>query len=463
MIENYTCLKLKKPGIPEEVLYQYIANGKKKLMNITGQCTDMHVAHPVKEYAAGDGVDVIEGQNGVLNYRYKITYDNGSVFNYTWAYDRNAGALLEYCDSTQPADSKLTVAFHGYELFHEILESGMVENDDGLPVSSRPHMVTRSTKEMIRRIIMREDKHSLPCIYISITNTYNYLLDPEKLAEVYSGYAHVLCDASDDISWELRYDTFSRNPFSGSAVVMCPGSSRLMYISPRKMGREAAENKISYKMREYMQLVQIPEDKQFLALINGNLEEEKKGIEEEKQRVIEENEQIYDTFGFELEKAEEKAKRILEKNVELERENHILRMQLSAVQNPALLNFDHTVECYPGETREIILDCLHHELKSVHDGSRRKQLIEKVLKTNGFDENLQKRKKDEVKNLFRKYDRINPLMEAELKKLGFQILREENHIVMKYRDCPQRIVFPKTPSDDRSMSNLCMDIIRKFF
>ena len=56
-----------------------------------------------------------------------------------------------------------------------------------------------------------------------------------------------------------------------------------------------------------------------------------------------------------------------------------------------------------------------------------------------------KGEKDEVKALFRRYDRINPLMEAELKKMGFEILREENHIVMKYRDCPQRIVFPKDP------------------
>ena len=138
-------------------------------------------------------------------------------------------------------------------------------------------------------------------------------------------------------------------------------------------------------------------------------------------------------------------------------------MQLGAVQNPALLNFEQSVECYPGETREIILDCLFSALKAVHEGSRRKQLIENVLKTNGFDENLQKGRKDEVKALFRRYDRINPLMEAELKKMGFEILREENHIVMKYRDCPQRIVFPKTPSDERSMKNLCMDILSKFF
>lgn len=50
-----------------------------------------------------------------------------------------------------------------------------------------------------------------------------------------------------------------------------------MYVAPRKLGKGPAEKKIAYKMRESMQLIQIPEDKQFLALINGNLKEEKRG------------------------------------------------------------------------------------------------------------------------------------------------------------------------------------------
>lgn len=63
MIDNYTCLRLKEPGIPEKDLYRYILNGKKKLMETAALCTDMHEAHPV-DNDAGDGIEVVDGRMG---------------------------------------------------------------------------------------------------------------------------------------------------------------------------------------------------------------------------------------------------------------------------------------------------------------------------------------------------------------------------------------------------------------
>ena len=461
MIDYYTCLNIDGSKITDEQLDEAVRESRRKLLELPVQYGNGNKAYPSSEQK--EEMTAVSDQEGsIRTLRFRIDYADGATYLHTWTLDRAQGTLAVYCDSQIPEDKSTIPFFHGKEMFEGVSKLGCLLDDDGFPINGEPHVITFSTRERAVDLIMRFDSCRLPVIYLSVSSTYKYLLDPHELAEKYFGLAHVVYEASDNISSCLRWETFSSNPYGGTAGVIFPGSFRILYVNPKSYTSEKASRKVDYAVRSYMQTIPIPETTSYLGIVNRNLEYEKKGLEDDRDKIKKENQEIYQVFDEELVKSEDRVQRILSRNRSLEKENTLLRKQLSAVKNPALLKQIDIEECYPGEIRNIVLDALNASLGSCHPGSRREQLIQVVLDENGFSHE-QQRQKDNIKSLFKKHDTYDASMALDMQKLGFTVEREGNHIVLHYRDCPQNIVVPKTPSDQRSMKNLCFEVLRTFF
>lgn len=459
MIDYFTCLKLKRP-LSDEEFDSIVEEGKVKLLSkplAYGFCGEIV---PVED--AGGVSSLSDSSGNIRTLRYRILYNNGASYQHTWTLEREQGILTAYCETVSQDEERVEPCIAGDLLFGPLSDMGCLDKDWGFPVSGKAQPITYSTMDRAVSLIMREDQCSLPVIYLATTKNYQYMLDPNELAQKYVGFAHVVYEASDCIYGHLKGDTYSRNPNAGTIAIFCPGRRRIIYIGRKYEEPEKAKKKIEDTLRGYMRSIHIQEKDSYLGLINRNLEHEKKGLEEDRAKIEKENREIYDVFDSELEKNKDKMQRILFQNSELQKENLLLKQQLVAVKNPALLLQGNTEECFPGETRNMVLDALNNALSSCMPGSRREQVIQDVLDANNFNDSVQKRR-EEIKMLFRKHEVFNNSMALELQRLGFCVERDGNHIILRYRNCPQIVAVPKTPSDPRSMTNLSFDIIRTFF
>ena len=459
MIDYFTCLKLKR-RLSDEEFDSIVEEGKNKLLEkplAYGFCGEIV---PVED--AGGVSTLSDASGNIRTLRYRILYNNDASYQHTWTIDREMGILTAYCEAVSQDEERVEPCLAGDLLFSRLSEMGCLDDDWGFPVSGKAQPITYSTLDRAVSLIMREDQCSLPVIYLSTTKNYQYMLDPQKLAEKYVGFAHVVYEASDSVYGHLKSATYSRNPNGRTIAVIFPGRRRIIYIGRKYDEPGKAMRKIEDTLRGYMRSIHIQEKDSYLGLINRNLEHEKKGLEEDRAKIERENQEIYDVFDSELEKNEDKMQRILTQNAELQKENLLLKQQLAVVKNPALLLQGNTEECFPGEARNMILDALNNSLSSCLPGSRREQVIQDVLDANGFNDSVQKRR-EEIKMQFRKHEVFNSSMSLELQRLGFCVERDGNHIILRYRNCPQIVAVPKTPSDPRSMTNLSFDIIRTFF
>ena len=111
----------------------------------------------------------------------------------------------------------------------------------------------------------------------------------------------------------------------------------------------------------------------------------KNSLLEEKIAVVkEENDAVYDTFGSELEQSIEREKRLRTKNTMLQNEVAALRRFIKSCTEIPLLTYHQEDDFYPGEIRDIIMDVLADASENLEDGTRRKDVIRKVLDANSM-------------------------------------------------------------------------------
>ena len=93
-------------------------------------------------------------------------------------------------------------------------------------------------------------------------------------------------------------------------------------------------------------------------------------------------------------------------------------------------------ELYEGEIKDILLSVLVDACKNVPAGSRRADVINDIIRKNGYQhlaEKLEKR----IKELFRGYKTMNGAMRQELQAMDFTITEDGSHYKLTYHGDPR--------------------------
>ena len=94
------------------------------------------------------------------------------------------------------------------------------------------------------------------------------------------------------------------------------------------------------------------------------------------------------------------------------------------------------IELYEGEIKDILFSELVDACKNVPTGSRRADVINDIIRKNGYQhlaEKLEKR----IKELFRGYKSMNGAMRQELHAMGFAITEDGSHYKLTYHNDPR--------------------------
>lgn len=158
-------------------------------------------------------------------------------------------------------------------------------------------------------------------------------------------------------------------------------------------------------------------------------------------------------------------RRIAALSVDLEKtktESTVLHSRLDSLDNLPLLIHGKEKDLYPGEVKDMILDSLSDYVRlQVHDGSRRKDIIDDVLTSNDFEDNLTKRR-NELRRVMKNENPQSLL--RDLQQFGIKAEPEQKtHYKLVYYGDPRYVtVMAKTASDKASYDNMTGNILRDF-
>lgn len=452
MISYYTVLPMKHPILSDENFLKIVQQIKKESLIHPALETDNQIINPSldndEEVQFNTDID-----SGTTLAGYEISCENGAVFRTTYVLERKLSQLTVYCDETLPDGMYDAPRFPFHNSFYELSAKGLLEADNGLEINSQAHAITDAEADMAARIIFGEGKQLLPVIYVSITQSGNYQINPNVLAKEFIGIAHVVYETSIGVSRIVGRNTGFKVPKYGTIGIYQPNTSKVYYLKRNEYPRPQLISKITYLLRGHMRRVHIQPEKTLAFWRQKNLANVNTKLR------LEVN-QIYEELDRELIELSEQKNSLESLNATLRNENYALRAQLAQVKKPALLCFCPDEELYPGEYKNIVEDILDDALALTQQGSRRWNIISSVLSCNNYA-GVQKKKKQEIKTILKKYE-MGSLLQNTLKKVGFQAIRSGNHYIMNYYGSSHSITISKTPSDSKSSANLAQDIIREF-
>lgn len=412
-------------------------------------------------------LDIEEYKNGnIVAVRFEKKEIDGTVWDTDYILNFDEMKLSVRLDRSYEVSLSLDASYSSPYFLKTLADKGYLEDDKGLPVTYEPVLVGSKDIDMLADIINGKSGYRLPVIYVSTTFYGQEPLDVSSLAYKVKGVAHVLVQEGGWINSDLREKCNSKNEYYGSVGIYYPQNAL-----PHKR----------YQYRDYEASRQYVLDNAVSSVIDfSNLQKTDplytwEGVQNQimsdmlqhqidKRRQAEtardEADRLIDSVDDELTKLQEKVKELTKNNTALMNENQGLRQKLAGADRLPLLYYGDENDFYPGEIREIVLDILNDALKSLPEKTRRKDILTDIINENIFDNQPVKRS-EEIKRLLKGYTILTPSIKKGLENLGFSITDEGKHFkLVYYGDNRYMTTAAKTPSDNRTGSNLAAGIIR---
>lgn len=330
--------------------------------------------------------------------------------------------------------------------------------DDGeIPVADRPFRLKDGQAQIAAALMLGTAKNRLPIVYVSSGFEGKYYVEPNDLAMLLSGMAHVIVEPSRAFSSELKRITGGGNVFGGAIGVYWPDSG----IRKRYHAGSLAK-------RDRGLQIQIAKDIR-VALSNRrlqtnctweNLKESlsKKRYEILKSRESTELEDYIKAFDDEVSAKED---RLRDANFEIARLNADLRRYAAAnfgSGGDGVLKSGVEQELYHNEVMDIVIDALRAYLGNTKQGSRRRHVIEDLLQNN-VSSGAAEEMAGKIKALFKSYKDLDAKTRGALSELGFDLSEDGKHCKAVFQgDGRYTFAIPKTSSDHRAGKNLASDI-----
>ena len=328
-------------------------------------------------------------------------------------------------------------------------------------------------EEMRTQKTVNAFEYRLPVVYVSKTYSNGDPVDIRKLAGRLKGVAHVLVQESTWLNGRIRRECDSKNEYYGAIGVYFPNKAydhkKYMYRAydgiDAVLSEKVIRSVIQYSNAQMM-------DKLYTwqgvsnALLRDRLSSkgaELLAAESEKVRVAVEADELIESVDEDIQKLKKQVEELTHANEILTYENQGLRSKMGSTDNMPILYLGEEEEFFQDEIRAILLDALEQALPNYASGTRRRSVLEDIIKSNNCKRRANDRS-EQLKNLLRGYKTMSGSMKRTLQDIGFVITEEGKHYKFTYYgDGRYMATLAKTPSDNRSGMNIALEIIKDMF
>lgn len=400
--------------------------------------------------------------HNIVAARFRKEDENGVIWTSDFVLNSNEKKIVIRLDRETTEDTIVFVPkFNAPYLVKMLIKDDYLALDKEFRILDEAIIINKLNYKQIEDIILKKERYMLPIVYVTKTWAGNYPLNVNKLSKRLQGVAHVLKEVDPDVSRLLKDSCEGKNVHHGGIGIYYPSksASSKRFNSERYVGNEDAlvekivRNVYRYSNQQIQERIYTWDGVQ-----NELLSLRYKSLEKKRQEVLDENEELYLVFDEQL---SDQARTIEEQNkriAALEQENQGLRNKIDGMDEIPLLYYGEEDELYDGEIREIILDILANSLKGEKPKSRRNHIVSDILENNNF-QNIQEKKRAEIKRIFKGYSGLTLSMKQSLRTLGFEVKSDNKHYKLEYYGDSRYIAMTsKTGSDYRAGENLISEI-----
>lgn len=333
------------------------------------------------------------------------------------------------------------------------LKGGM---DGEIPVTEKPFRLGENESIVAAELINGVANNKLPIIYISSGFNEQPLVNPDEIAKLVSGMAHVVVEPSRKFSFKVKNLTNSRNVFGGAIGIYWPESKAKNTYFPddSPQGPRAVQLNIAKDIR--------------LALSNRRIRTNctwanlKEAITRKRYDLLKlegstELQAYIDAFDEDQAakdaKLSEAEQEILRLNAELR------RLTLSSnSSSQGIIKSGKEQDLYEKEISDTIIEAFKEALRHTRENSRRQHILTDIIEAN-HDTGEKEKLENEIKSIFKTYRDMDARTKSALIKIGFDITEDGKHYKAVFQnDSRYTFAIPKTSSDHRSGKNTASDI-----
>ena len=415
-----------------------------------------------------------DAERGILAVRHEKTTDDGVVWDSDFIMDFSRKQMSIQLDRTYSEEALvMNAAFSTPHFISMLIEHGYVKDDNGLPVTRTPIIVTDADSALCEAIFSNVGDFRLPVVFVSKTEQDENPLSIPWLASRLKGAAHVLVEQSAESCKEIRGILGRTEEPFGAVRVFFPSES----VSSRKYTYHSAVGDQDARLEKVIRSVIHYGIAQRLdrtltwngvtsVLLADQLSRQITGrqvAEAAREKAEQEVEDVYDTFDEDLKSLQAKIEELTKANEALQYENQGLRAKYANSDDVPVLYLGEEEDFYQGEIRDFVLSVIDDALNATEKATRKADILADILENNPYDR-LGEDRRQRIKALFKGYRTMTSAMRQELLSLGFDISEDGKHCKITYGGDPRyMITLPKTPSDHRSGSNCATVLNRKMF
>lgn len=339
-----------------------------------------------------------------------------------------------------------------------------VGDDNGLPVDDHVIWMRRkNAKDLFAKIVQGD--YLQPVVYVSsMEQTENHLIaypvDPDKLAQMLCGMAHVVVEANPCVRNVISGSVKSKLPKEGGSFIRFADGD--MHVFGPDTGQ--LEDVIVDTIRSVLTNVTVPEQFQFSRMRYECMLQQLRSSSGDHDEMI----SLCDTMLAEKDKELDALKQELY-HVNAKATNLQTYVDsLKEESRPGILFEVSEHDLYPNEIKDVVLKVLEKEYKAIASdksaGKSRKAFVLKSL----LEHNEQSGTDAEIKAAFRKCMKNGTLDSSrlsDLEKLGFSVDKsgKEHYKVVFAGDSRCQTSMAITPSDFRSGDNLVASYMNQLF
>lgn len=339
---------------------------------------------------------------------------------------------------------------------------GMFSSAYDVVPAVKPIFITRNNNyKLAERTVKGVLSNYIPVVYITKTPEYDYPTDPGRLASFLAGRAVVMAE-EDPLVRDRLAEIEGTSLMRGYVTIYYPNADSVKTILNYRNYSDSLEmsKEITRYVNQYWSLQMLNDDQTWDGVNKQILNEQKAQLEVSHKKISAENEQLYKELDNELtdneltvEMMQEKIEMLNSRLIAVQAERDGLQVKLDNLSAKPVLYAGDENELYSGEIKAIVLDALSDQKEKSVERSRRYDVLDDLLKSNGYHGEL-KKKRDAVKKALISCSSTETICK-ELKEAGIDSEHAGKHIKLTYHgDGRYASVMALTPSDHRSAKNL---------
>ncbi len=415
-------------------------------------------------------LDIEEYRNkNIIAVRFEKKEAGGAVWNTDYIMNFDEMRMAIRLDRSYTEDALMEdTAFSTPHFLTLLIDGGYLKDDNGLAILRDGLPITEDNLDILAKVINGEAKYKLPVVYVSKT-VYNR--DPVNIRWLCSklkGVAHILVESDKRLNYLIRTACNDMNEYNGGIGIYFPnGSHRRFCFRAYTGGDRVLLDKVIRSVLQYVNVQTIPllytwpgVNNSLLADRLTSQQKERQEAEEAREKAENEVEEYLGAFDEDMEKYKKQIDELTRANISLQMENQGLRAKLSGTESVPVLYLGDEDEFFQGEIKEILLDAVNEALKDTPAKTRRADVLNDILISNGY-QNIRDERERQIKTMFRDYKSLSGTLRQQLVALGFEITEDGKHYRLAYYgDDRYKTTIAKSGSDWREGKNIALTILR---